>query len=223
MKVLTLNGGHFNIHTPQEVLSYRSWRISESQKQFKDDKPIIGEVERKIAAVVRVHGLVHYDHSLDNLSRLSFRIGHEYSFKNGLILFLGNSSIPKWLIKNKDEEGTRHYVQYSAEILSAFGWIVTPGKDDHYYYLDLAPLLSLTPEDAEIAANHSAGVLASKALIKINAGILKRKNTFSQTDLALPADLSDEDYEMFILRLIQLMPSWQVRLASYRTVKIFPL
>jgi len=207
MKFSPDQGDDVSLCTPREVIEFRENRAT--GKDFDDRRPMSPNVAAKMTTIHKVHGFQLESYICYLLQKVDFDLLFTYNFRDGYRFEFGDSVFPEWI---KKTETKKKIVAYTAMVLEAYGWIVTFGEDDTWYYLDFAPLLSLTPEEVTREREQKAKTIAAKALQTINSGLLTNKYDFSLAEL----DMTDERDLPFLLlclkQLKALIPRYKIEL-----------
>jgi len=197
-------GDDVSLYTPREVIEFREKRAT--GKEFDDRRPMSPEVSAKMTSIHKVHGFQLESSICYLLQKVDFDLLFAYNFRDGYRFKFGDSVFPEWI---KKPETKKKIVAYAVMVLEAYGWLVTFSEDKTWYYLDFAPLLSLTPEEVTLEREQIALRLAASALQVINRGLIAGKVFFTLEELAL----SEDDSRFFtacLTRLRQLMPRYKI-------------
>ncbi len=210
MKFSPDQGDDVSLCTPQEVIEFREKRAT--GKEFDDRRPMSPEVSAKMTSIHKVHGFQLESSITYLLQKVDFDLLFAYNFRDGYRFLFGDSIFPDWI---KKPDTKKKIVAYAVMVLEAYGWIVTSGEDDTWYYLDFAPLQALTPEEVAREREQIALRMAASALQIINKGLIAGKTFFTLEELAIPVD----DSKLFtacLTRLRDLIPGYKIELSLSR-------
>lgn len=205
MLIKTRSGESFWVYTPAEVLEIRHSFLSENK--YDHNRPLTEDVKTEIEKVIKVHGWHYYDSALE-LSFISTNcLVGRYDFKFGHDFMISSGHIPEF-IRNKEKDIHR-FLEYTVQILTAFGWVVSQKEDPNWYYLAFAPMQALTPEAIELEIKQRVNQMACQALKVVNAGLQNRTEVFYDIELGFPESYRPDDFELICNRLSELLsPSW---------------
>lgn len=209
MKFISDYGNEVPFCSPQEVIAFRENRGSGNN--FDPYKPLTSDIKAKLTSVRKVHGISREEDCLELMMRANHQLLYNYDFKKGSQVQFGPSVFPDHMRNHQD--WIQEAIEYGILIMEAFGWVVTLSEDKDFYYLNFAPLLSLTPDEVERERDQAAYQMAVNALKVINPGLLKHKGSFALKELGM--DTADFPLlSMSLKHLRILMPGWLVELES---------
>ncbi len=216
MKYVSDYGQEIPMHSPQEVLVFRENRSL--GKNFKNYGPISPDIAAKLSRIFRVHGYSHEANSLGVLLRASNELLFNYNFKLGYQLIFGIGSFPD----GTGPDLQKNAINFAVMVLEAFGWVVTFKEDKNWYYLNFAPLLVLTPEEADREIERQVNEYAHQSLQAINRGLGKNQVEFSYHEIGfgeIPGTLALKVYRR-LAELVQ--PEFEIVYANnYHRITVY--
>lgn len=211
------NGMDYPVLTPDEVILHRE--SLDTDQGFNDMQDLNPSIAARLAQIKTVYGIADFEWAINLIYADTRWLKSHYSFKYGYESRFGMGRLPSRAVG--DKLATSRYFEYVIRIYEAFGWSVSWSETAEYYCLSFAPLLTLTPAEVNEEIRLRVDALAKHAQQVIYAGLLKRKNIFTPSDLNL--DYKDADFPFAYERLTEILsPDWNVHILSSNDIRITP-